>query len=202
MKSDIAGSRAREFDSLGAVKDMEVRCEQVETNSIVRVQDGIPTDGPIPVEPLLVFYGLLNGVSARILKDDGCSTNVISRRFFGLHRQRFHVRKAKIVINHSNEDSSETASQLVLNGTLKIGSHTYTSNWVVANCRYDVLLGMPWHVAHNPNVDYVKRVVKIGSDVISVDRKNLNGKGSVKKKDKLTMTNLGVKEFRQMLQKR
>ena len=202
MKSDIAGSRAQECDLLGAVRDLEVRCEQVETNAIVRVQDGIPTDGPIPVESLLVFSGLLNGVSARILKDDGCSTNVISRRFFGLHRQRFQVRKAKIVVNHSNEDSSETASHIVLNGTLKIGSHTYSSNWVVANCRYDVLLGMPWHVAHNPTVDYVKRVVKGGSDVISVDHEYLNGRGSVKKKEKLTVTNLGVKEFRQMLQKR
>ena len=88
-KSYIAGLRARREESLGSVKDLEVRCEQTETNAIVRVQKGIPTDGPIPVAPLLVLKGKLNGVSARVLKDDGCSTNVISRRFFGLHRQGF-----------------------------------------------------------------------------------------------------------------
>ena len=138
MKSECVGFRARPGGSLGAVKDLEVRSE-CETNAIVRVESGAPTDGPIPVEPLLVLSGKLNGVSARVLKDDGCSTNVISRRFFGLHRRRFHVMEASIEVKHSKEESNETASQVVLNGTLQIGSHTYTSNWVVADCRYDVL---------------------------------------------------------------
>jgi hypothetical protein len=32
----------------------------------------------IPVEPLFVMDGTLNGKRARILKDDGCNTNVVS----------------------------------------------------------------------------------------------------------------------------
>ena len=200
MKSDIAGFLARREKSLGAVKDLEVRCEKRETNAIVRVQDGIPTDGPIPVAPLLILTGKLNGVSARVLKDDGCSTNVISRRFFGLHRQRFQVRKASVVVNHSNEDTSENSSHVVLNGTLSIGSHTYTSSWVVANCRYDVMLGMPWHVAHNPQIDYVKRNVNVKGDVIKLCSDENGRTGSID--ESVKVTNLGVKKFRQMLKKK
>ena len=169
-KNECVGFRARREKSLGAVKDLEVRCEQSETNAIVRVQEGIPTDGPIPVEPLLVLSGKLNGVSARVLKDDGCSTNVISHRFFGLHRRHFHVRKATVVVKHSKEELNETASHVVINETLQIGSHAYTSNWVVADCRYDVLLGMPWHVANKPKIDYVKRFVVVDGDVIKFDK--------------------------------
>ena len=201
VKSDRAGFRAQREQLLGAVKDLEARCEQMQTNAIVRVQDGIPTDGPIPVALLLVLTGKLNGVSARVLKDDGCSTNVISRRFFGLHRRRFHVRKASVVVNHSKDKSSETSSHVVLNGTLKIGSHTYTSNWVLVDCRYDVLLGMPWHVANNPQIDYKKRIVKVNGDEILIDCEESGGCGLVSE-EKVTVTNLGVKKFRQMLRKK
>ena len=91
MKSDIAGSRAHDRDMLGAVKDLEVRCEEVETNAIIRDKNDIPTDELVPVASLIVLSGKLNGISVRVLKDDGCNTNVISRKFFGLHRQRFRV---------------------------------------------------------------------------------------------------------------
>ena len=116
-KNECVGFRARREKSLGAVKDLEVRCEQSETNAILRVQRDIQTGCVLPVEPLLVLSGLLNGVSVRVLKDDGCSTNVVSRRFFGLHRRRFHVRKACIEVKHSEEDLNKPSSQVVINGT-------------------------------------------------------------------------------------
>ena len=81
--------------------------------------------------------------------------------------------ETNVVVNHSNEGTSENASRFVLNGTLRIGSHTYTLNWVVANCRYDVLLGMPLHVAHNPQIDFVKRNVTVGCDVIKLGLENI-----------------------------
>lgn len=90
----------------------------------------------------------------------------------------------------------ENASELIFNGTLKLGTHEYTSNWVVANARYDVLLGMPWHAAHNPNIDYVNRTVKIGTDVIPVDSYEL------KDEPRVQVTNLSVKKFRRLLRKR
>jgi len=200
LKNECVGFRARREKSLGAVKDLEVRCEQSETNAIVRVQQGTPTDASIPVEPLLVLSGKLNGVSARVLKDDGCSTNVISHRFFGLHRRHFHVRKATVVVKHSKEELNETASHVVINETLQIGSHAYTSNWVVAECRYEVLLGMPWHVANKPKIDYVKRFVEVDGDVIKFDKKIFVRKCSVR--NHVRVTNLSVKKFRQMLKKK
>lgn len=33
----------------------------------------------------------------------------------------------------------------------------------VANCRYDVMLGMPWHVKRKPAVDYGKGKLKAGN---------------------------------------
>ena len=76
--------------------------------------------------------------------------------------------KRKVQVKHSQDGNTEEASELVLNGTLKLGSHEYTSNWLVGSSRCDVLLGMPWQVANNPEIDYTNRVVKIGSDVLSV----------------------------------
>ena len=80
----------------------------------------------------------------------------------------------------------------MLKGTLRLGAHAYTSNWIVANCRYDVLLGMPWHVAHNPSINYEQRIVKVGPGVIPAFQKN---------DEKIPVTNLGVKKFRRMLKK-
>ena len=44
-------------------------------------------DEDIPLEPLLVLNGKLNDISVRVLKDDGCNTNVISQRVLDLNRQ-------------------------------------------------------------------------------------------------------------------
>lgn len=128
MKSDIASSRAYSGGLPVAMKDLEVRCEQGETNAIVRVQEGILTEEPIPVAPLFELSGMLNGVSAKVLKDDECSTNVISRRFLGLHRRRFQVMKASVDVKLPKNGLNKTASQVIVNGTLRIGSHIYTSN--------------------------------------------------------------------------
>ena len=121
----------------------------------------------IPSEDLFVLKGSLNGVRATVLKDDGCSTNLVSKRFVDRNRQLFKLKKAEVPIMHSKEDSEEMATEIVLNGTLKIGFHTYTSNWVVGDSRYDVLLGMPWHVATDPKIDYVNHKIVVGNESIS-----------------------------------
>ena len=51
------------------------------------------------------------------------------------------------------------------------------------------LLGMPWHVSHNPSTDYEQRVVKVGTDVIPAFQKN---------EDNVQVMNLGLKKFRRM----
>ena len=59
---------------------------------------------------------------------------------------------------------------------------------------------MPWHVAHNPHIDYVKRRVKVDGDEIKLDCKKIGWNGSDEKP--VTVTNLGVKKFRQLLRKK
>ena len=77
----------------------------------------------------------------------------------------FDTIKTNVQVKHSQDMDTEDTSELILNGTLMLGSHEYTSNWLMASSRNDVLLGMPWHVANNPEIDYTNRVVKVGSDV-------------------------------------
>ena len=173
----------------------EPKVSSAESNAINRSHDdNIPMEDWIPVERLLVLSGTVNGLSVKVLKDDGCNTNAVSREFLAKYRGRniFEVCQENVTVQHSQKGTKEEASEVIFNGTLLLGAHTYTSNWIVANCGYDVLLGMPWHVAHNPSIDYEQRIVKVGTDVITAFR--MNG-------EKIQVTNLGVKRFRKMLRK-
>lgn len=56
-------------------------------------------------------------------------------------------------INHSSRDVTVQTNEIVLDTEIQIGDHKYKSNWIVADCRYDVLLGMPWHVDCSSKID-------------------------------------------------
>ena len=76
------------------------------------------TDVTIPVEDLIVVEGTLNGESARILKDDGCNTNVVSRDFYADHSHLFEVRESPIVVSHSRKGTTEHSSRVIMNATV------------------------------------------------------------------------------------
>lgn len=144
-----------------------------------------------------MLSGTLNDVPVRVLKDDGCNTNVVSNRFVERNRHCLTLVKRRCMVKHSQKGSDEVSTEAVLDGTLKIGGHTYKSNWVVSNCRYDVLLGMPWHVSYNPKVDYCGRQVRVKDTLISGKHVEFDSETPAVK-----MTNLGVKKFRQMLRRK
>ena len=195
MKGELNSLRDEVRALRSEVSSDEPEVSSAESNATNRSRDkNIPTQEPIPVERLLVLSGTMNGLSVKVLKDDGCNTNVVSREFLAKYRSRniFEVCQGYVRVQHSQKETKEEASEVILNGTLRLGAHTYTSSWIVANCRYDVLLGMPWHVAHNPSIDYEKRIFKVGPHVIPALRKNC---------EKLQVTNLGVKSFRKMVRK-
>ncbi len=48
-----------------------------------------------------------------------------------------------IQISHSDKHQSEKSEEIDCNARLVIEDSPYESNFVIANCRYDVLLGMP-----------------------------------------------------------
>lgn len=146
-------------------------CNEVAVSDVNK-NDSNKTDGcrgdSIPIEPLFVMNGTFNGMPVRILKDDGCNTNVVSRKFVQRNAEAFKTIRRNVKVNHSDDDRVEQATQIILDGRLKVGNHEYLSNFVVANCRYDVLLGMPWHVASNPQVSYPARVVQLKDDTLPV----------------------------------
>ncbi len=78
-----------------------------------------------------------------MLKDDCCNANVVSREFLKKNSELFEVVKRPVEVMHSNDNTEEKASEVIPGAELRIGTHVYTSNWVVASCRYDVLLGIP-----------------------------------------------------------
>jgi Retroviral aspartyl protease len=152
-------------------------------------------DDSIPINPLLVLKGKFNGIPVKILKDDGCNTNVISRTFVKKYKNLFHVVNKKMIVNHSCEGQSEEVTQVVLNGNLTLGNHLYISNFVVASCRYDILLGMPWHVTHEPKISYAARVVRVADKCVPVQREE-----QVDAEAKIE--NLNVTSFRKLLKRR
>lgn len=104
----------------------------------------------------------------RGLKDDCCNTNVVSQEFFLNNREIFRSVKKRVEVFHSEKKTTEIAPEFFLAATIRIGSHVYISNWVVARSRYDVLLEISLHVVHNPDTNYTSWTVKIGSDDLPV----------------------------------
>lgn len=137
--------------------------------------------------------GWLNGRRVRVLKDDGCNTNFISREFAALNSYVLNIQESCENLNHSKKDSREEATQIVLDGHLKMGSHLYCSNWAVADCRYDVMLGMPWQVLHNPKVNYQNRTVIVEDEPLPLEC-DVNTSPSI--------GSIGVKKFRILLRKK
>lgn len=149
----------------------------------------------IPVESLLVLQGELVCRKVAVLKDDGCNTNVISKDFATRNAHLFDIRDCDIPVSHSKKDTTEVATQIILQGKLRIGGHVYVSNWAVADCRYDVLLGMPWHVEVQPEVDYSGPNVVVQGEVLPKLPQQDCGHN-------IKVTNLGVKKFRSLLRKK
>lgn len=79
---------------------------------------------------------------------------MVFKQFASRYPNVFDIHKCEIPITHSKKDSVEISNSLVLNGRFKIGNHEYISNWAVADYRYDILIGMPWHREINPTLDY------------------------------------------------
>ena len=151
-------------------------------------------DDTIPLAELIVLNGYLESEPVEILKDDGCNTNVVSAEFYKKHRHVFKWKTCDAEVMHSNSNSVEKASKILIGATLTIGGHIYKSNWLVANCRYDVLLGMPWHVSSNPKMDYENRELFVGNKRLNIQ--------SQKRDEMIAVLNLSVKKFRRTLRKK
>lgn len=127
-----------------------------------------------------------------MLKDDGCSSNVVSTRFLNKNRILFQIQKRKTKIHHSRNEAVEEASEVIFEAKLELDSTKYRSKWVVSNCRYGALHGMPWHVVYNPRNDYVNRTMEIDEHALPTPKTRA---------DRLKFINIGVKNSRPVKRK-
>lgn len=140
----------------------------------------------------MVLYGIINGRQCKILKDDGCNTNIISTDFVKRNGKILKIINNKLSIEHSQENSSELISGVVVDAIVQIGRHQYRSNWAIVNCRYDVILGMPWHMDNQVIADYSKQTLTVNGRLLPVPKTANNG---------YKITNIGVKKFRSFIRK-
>lgn len=75
--------------------------------------------------------------------------------------------------------------------TLGMGFLSYTSRWIVADCRYGVLLRMLCHEECNAEKNYKQNIVKVLDHILHAML--------VERKATIKLCNLGFKLFRKML---
>ena len=71
-------------------------------------------DESIPVEPLLTMKGTLLDKPVVVVKDDGCSTNLISQDFAHRNTENIQVYPDDFEIYHSKKETTETAGGKVI----------------------------------------------------------------------------------------
>lgn len=147
----------------------------------------------VPWHPLLEFEGFINGIPCRILKDDGASSNFISKEFWNTHQAKLPSKSHNISISHSSQGHQENACKVVDTAQLTLKGHLYESKFVVANTRYDVILGTPWHNDVLPKTNYKNGTIQIGEEKIH---------GEIIDNSEFKLQNISVKKFKRFASKK
>lgn len=117
--------------------------------------------------PLLVMDGTFNGNPARVLKDEGCTSNFVSRECASANKHLLRFTPVLIDVNHSKQDANGIATEVIDHGKVQMGSNCYSGNWIVVDSHYEVLLGMPWHTEEHPVADSDRRTVQVRKHLLS-----------------------------------
>lgn len=77
----------------------------------------------------------MNVLSVKVLKDNGCNINVVSREFMRKVRTRkiFKIRQENVTVEQSKKGTNKETLEDILSGPLTLGDPTYTCNWIAAN---------------------------------------------------------------------
>lgn len=126
-----------------------------------------------------------------ILKEDGSSTNIVSVEFAKKYGDLLSFRPANVVI--SSKGIQECSNEIITNPTLQIGDHEYTSDWAIASSRYNIIIGMPWHVSQSRRIYYKSRTVSVNGSVLPMTSEKTRTQ-KVKK--------MSIKKFRSLLRKK
>lgn len=92
------------------------------------------------------------------------------------------------------KSSDEEASEIVIGAVLELGGHEYTSNWVVADLRYDVIIGVPWRVENDMEIIYRAGTILI-PEADEMIRKPIS------KPKLLKITNPGIRRIGKLLKR-
>lgn len=79
------------------------------------------------------------------------------------NKHLFKLADRKFLVQNLKRDDNELTTEIVLNGALKNRSHTYKTNCLVLDCRYEVLLEMTWQVTFKLSVVYLERNLGLNS---------------------------------------
>lgn len=117
---------------------------------------------------------MINGRRCKILKADGCNTNIISGEFIRRKERYFNVIDRKRCIEHSSEDSSELTNGVAVDAEVRIARHRYRSNWTVVNCWYDVILRTPWNNENKVITDHKAQKLTVNDRLIPITKVSNN----------------------------
>lgn len=166
---------------------------KISNRSVSRLSTKFQNKQRVPYYPLIVFEGHIAGVPCRVLKDDGASTNILSRNFFEQHKEHFTTSPSNVILSHSSSSSDETECDLINRVTVRIGQHEYTSKFVLGDTRYDLILGTPWHRDVNPRTNYSTSRVTVGDHDL---------KGETYQSERNKVCHMSIKGFRRLLKKK
>lgn len=102
----------------------------------------------------MVMSRCLNGSSARVIKEVWCTANIMTHNFADAHKDKLHFCSILTDMCHCKQDYGEFATRVVMNGTIKIDSYMSSRSWIVADTRYDVVMGISCHMNDSPQRIY------------------------------------------------
>lgn len=123
------------------------------SNSTWKEPPSSPLDG-ISVSKHFVPHGMLQSKQCMISEDYVCSTNVLSKYIMRQNQWWLDVQKCRTVIKHYSRPTTEKRCEMLLNATILISHHIYTSNWAVLQSWYEVMIGLVLHYDVKPSVYY------------------------------------------------
>lgn len=148
----------------------------------------------------MLFDVKIGDIPGKILKDGGASTNIISKTFFEQNPENFNLLPQSVEVCHSSQDADEQNCKLVENAKVQIHDHRHVSNFVLADTRYDAVLGTPWHRDVHPKTNYETGEVEIGKTVLTSTSTDSSSTNTDKLATKAVMTSVSIKEFQSIIQ--
>ncbi len=102
---------------------------------------------------------LVNGIRACALVDSGSTSDFISARFCKQHNLYIDTQHQKEV-RMANGETGKCLGKAIIDISYMSASQPLSERkqmFVFPIENYDVVLGLPWHVRHNPKIDYEER---------------------------------------------